>query len=42
MELNPINMRDAGEIERDVADFARSGNGGMIVTASALSWFIAT
>src|SRR4051812_28927968 len=27
----PINMRDAGEIERDVAAFARSSNGGVIV-----------
>jgi len=37
VELNPVDIRDAGEIERDVADFARSGPGGMIVTASALS-----
>ena len=28
-------MRDAGEIERGVAAFARSPNGGLIVTASA-------
>ena len=28
-------MRDVGEIERAVAAFARSGNGGLIVTASA-------
>ena len=28
-------MRDAGEIERAVAAFARSPNGGLIVTASA-------
>ena len=30
-------MRDAGEIERAVAAFARSPNGGLIVTASALA-----
>jgi ABC-type uncharacterized transport system substrate-binding protein len=37
VELIPVNVREAGEIERDLADFARSSNGGMIVTASALS-----
>ena len=30
---SPVNMRDAGEIERAVAAFARSPNGGLIVTA---------
>ncbi|HZR89157.1 MAG TPA: ABC transporter substrate binding protein, partial [Bradyrhizobium sp.] len=30
-----VNMRDAGEIERAVAAFARSPNGGLIVTAGA-------
>ena len=35
MEVNPVNVRDAGEIERAVAAFARSGNGGLIVTGSA-------
>src|SRR5215211_7151360 len=30
-------MRDAGEIERAVAAFARSPNGGMILTGSALA-----
>ena len=33
VEVNPVNMRDAGEIERAVAAFARSPNGGLIVTA---------
>jgi len=28
------NLRDAAEIERDVAALARSGNGGLILTAS--------
>ena len=35
VEVNPVNMRDAGEIERAVAAFARSPNGGLIVTAGA-------
>ena len=30
-------MRDANEIERNVMAFARSGNGGLIVTASAFA-----
>jgi len=37
VELRPIDVRDAGEIERAVAAFARGSNGGLIVTASALS-----
>jgi ABC-type uncharacterized transport system substrate-binding protein len=31
LEVTPINVRDAGEIERAVATFARSGHGGLIV-----------
>jgi putative ABC transport system substrate-binding protein len=37
VEVNPVNMRDAGEIERAVTAFARSPNGGLIVTAGAAS-----
>ena len=37
VEVSPINVRDAGEIERAVTAFARSANGGLIVTASALA-----
>ena len=37
VEVIPINVRDAGEIERAVADFARSGNGGLIPTSSAVA-----
>ena len=37
VEVSPINMSSAGEIERAVVAFARSSNGGLIVTASALS-----
>jgi putative ABC transport system substrate-binding protein len=35
MEVTPIGMRDAGEIERSLAAFARSPNGGLIVAANA-------
>ena len=34
VEVSPANMRDAGEIERAFAVFARHGNGGLIVTGS--------
>jgi putative ABC transport system substrate-binding protein len=33
VEVNPVNVRDADEIEPTVAAFARSPNGGLIVTA---------
>jgi putative tryptophan/tyrosine transport system substrate-binding protein len=38
VEVSPVSVRDAGEIERAIAAFARSPNGGLIVTASALSF----
>jgi putative ABC transport system substrate-binding protein len=34
VELNPVDVRDAGEIERTIAAFTRGSDGGMIVTAS--------
>ena len=37
VEVSPVNVRDAGEIERAIAAFARASNGGLIVTASALA-----
>jgi ABC-type uncharacterized transport system substrate-binding protein len=37
IELSPVDVRDAPEIERAVTAFARSGNGGLIVTPSALT-----
>jgi putative ABC transport system substrate-binding protein len=37
VEVSPINMRDVGDIERAVAAFARSANGGLILTASGLA-----
>jgi putative ABC transport system substrate-binding protein len=35
--VSPVNVRDAGEIERALAAFARDANSGLIVTASALA-----
>jgi len=39
VEVVPVNVRDAHDIERDVAAFARFQNGGMVVTGSALAVF---
>jgi putative ABC transport system substrate-binding protein len=35
--LTPVNTRDAPEIERAITAFARSSNGGLIVTAGPLT-----
>ena len=37
MLVSPLNVSDAGEIERDVATFSRGSNRGLIVVASALA-----
>ena len=37
VEVSPLNVRDAGEIERDISAFARGSNGGLIVTGSGLA-----
>jgi len=37
VEVTPLNVRDAGEIERAITAFARPPNGGLIVTASTLA-----
>jgi putative ABC transport system substrate-binding protein len=37
VEVSPVNVRDAGEIERAITAFAHSSNGGLIVTGSALA-----
>ena len=34
VEVSPINMRDAGEIERGISAFALQSSGGLIVTSS--------
>jgi putative tryptophan/tyrosine transport system substrate-binding protein len=39
VDVSPINVRDAGEIERTITAFARSPNGGLIVTGSGLAAF---
>jgi putative tryptophan/tyrosine transport system substrate-binding protein len=35
VEVSPINVRNASEIERAMAAFARTANGGLVVTGSA-------
>jgi putative tryptophan/tyrosine transport system substrate-binding protein len=37
VQLTPVDVRDAGEIERAIAAFARGSNGGVIVTAGTLA-----
>jgi putative ABC transport system substrate-binding protein len=37
VDVRPVNLSDAAEIERAVTAFARSANGGLILTSSALS-----
>jgi putative tryptophan/tyrosine transport system substrate-binding protein len=37
LDVTPVNVRDASEIEREVAAFARGSNGGLVVTGSALA-----
>ena len=34
IELRPVDVRDAGELERSVTAFAQGSNGGLIVTGS--------
>jgi putative ABC transport system substrate-binding protein len=37
VELSPLDVRDAGDIERAITSFARGSNGGLIVVAGALA-----
>ena len=37
LDVSPVNLGDAGDIERAVTALARSPNGGLVITASALS-----
>lgn len=37
IDVSPVNVRDASEIERAITSFARQPNGGVVVTASALA-----
>ena len=36
VEVNPVNVREAGEIERAVVAFARPRNGGLVLTGERL------
>jgi putative tryptophan/tyrosine transport system substrate-binding protein len=38
VELTPLGVRNTDEIERDLAVFARAGNGGMIVTVGGMAY----
>jgi ABC-type uncharacterized transport system substrate-binding protein len=38
VELTPLGVRNTDEIERDLAVFARAGNGGMIVTSGGIAY----
>jgi putative ABC transport system substrate-binding protein len=37
VEVTPVGVRDAGEIERGITGFARSGEGGLVVTSGLLT-----
>ena len=37
VEVSPINLSDATEIERGISDFAREADGGLVVSASPLA-----
>ena len=39
VDLRPVDVRDAGEIERAIAAFALDSNGGLIVTGSSAATF---
>ena len=39
LEVSPVNLRDASEIERAILAFARSPNGGLILAGSGMSIF---
>ena len=37
LEITPLNVRDAGEIERVIVSFSHRENGGLVITGSALA-----
>ena len=37
IDAMPVNLRDARELERSIASFARTPNGGLVVTGSSLT-----
>jgi hypothetical protein len=38
VEVSPINVRDAGEIEHTITSFVRSSNGGLIMTGGSANY----
>ena len=42
MQLSPINVQDASEIEHGISAFAQQPNSGLIVVGAASLWFIAS
>ena len=36
VELSPVGLREAGEIERAITEFARMANGGLIIASCTL------
>lgn len=38
VEVNPVSLRDAGELERAIMSFARFSSGGLIIAASGLAY----
>ena len=39
VDVSPVNVRDAGEIERGISAFARGSNDGLIVSATGLAYY---
>ncbi|HEY6754863.1 MAG TPA: ABC transporter substrate-binding protein [Pseudolabrys sp.] len=37
LEVSPVNVRDAGELEHDITAFSSGPNGGIVVTASGIA-----
>jgi putative ABC transport system substrate-binding protein len=37
LEVSPVNVRDAGELERDITAFSSGPSGGIVVTASGIA-----
>jgi hypothetical protein len=38
VEVSPIDVRDPGEIERGITEFARGSNGGLILTSGRFTF----
>ena len=42
VDVTPVSLRDAGEIDRAITAFARADNSGLILTSSSLQTIIAS